>query len=154
MKMKLFAFEKSVGAVVYRKKGDEIRYLFLFNNYWGFPKGHPEAGEDEEMTLRRETMEESGISDLEIMKGFRFSNFYFYAAKGREKEKRLASGKGIFIFKRAVFYLARTEQENVAISHEHIAFKWLGYEEALGYIRYANIRKLFRKAHRFLLSGN
>ena len=34
---------------------------------WLFPKGHPEDGEDDEATARREVAEETGLSDLELL---------------------------------------------------------------------------------------
>lgn len=150
--MKLFAFEKSVGAVVFREEDGQPSYLLLHNNYWGFPKGHPEKGENEEETLRRETEEEAGIDDLEIVSGFRCSNFYSYIAKGSERRRRIREKRGIWIFKRAVFYAARTTNGNVRISFEHDAFRWAGFDEALGMMRHENLRKLFRKAHRFILA--
>ncbi|NTU66780.1 MAG: NUDIX domain-containing protein [Candidatus Moranbacteria bacterium] len=148
--MKLLAFEKSVGTVVYRKEGEDIRYLLLCNNYWGFPKGHPEHGESEEETLRRETEEESGIGDLEIASGFKSKNGYSYLSKGRERADRIESGRGIFIIKRVVFYLAETKTENIVISHEHNASGWFSYTDAMDHLAYENIRKTLKDAHEFL----
>ena len=36
-------------------------------NTWFFPKGRVEAGEEEEVTARREVEEETGLSDLEFL---------------------------------------------------------------------------------------
>ena len=40
-------YEKSCGAVVYCREGNEIKYLLACerSGYWVFPKGHMEAGE-------------------------------------------------------------------------------------------------------------
>lgn len=130
--MKYLSFEKSVGGVVYRKQGDET--LFLLVQYrswqWDFPKGHVEEGESEEQTLRREILEETGISDLEILPNFRSSVRYFYTAKGNEKNERIAKGEGIYIFKNAVYYAVKTNQEDVRIDFENKAFMWLSFDEA------------------------
>lgn len=34
---------------------------------WFFPKGHVEAGEDDETAARREILEETGLTDLELL---------------------------------------------------------------------------------------
>ena len=91
----MIAFEKSVGAVIFRKDNDKIFYLLLNygklktgNYHWSFAKGHVEEGETEEGTMNREVLEETGISDLEIVNGFCESNRYFYHAYGEERKKR------------------------------------------------------------------
>ena len=61
-------WEVSVGAVVYRVENGRRLYLLLHypSGHFDFAKGHVEAGETEEMTLRRETDEETGIRDLAV----------------------------------------------------------------------------------------
>ena len=54
------------------------------------------------------------------------------------------------ILKTVVFYLAKTNQQKVTISSEHIGFQWLGYEEAIEKLTYANARQVVKKAHEFL----
>src|SRR3989344_321242 len=76
-------WEVSVGAVVFREenRGGKKERLYLLLHYpsghFDFPKGHVEAGETEEMTLRRETDEETGIRDLKVFPT-RVSIRYFY----------------------------------------------------------------------------
>jgi 8-oxo-dGTP pyrophosphatase MutT (NUDIX family) len=129
--MKYLSFEKSVGCVVYRKSEDTT--LFLLVQYrswqWDFPKGHVEEGENEEQTLRREIKEETGIEDLVLLSDFRTQVRYFYTAKGNEKRQRETEGKGIYIFKKAVFYAAETFSEQVKLDFENKAYAWLTYDE-------------------------
>ena len=151
--MKLVTFEKSVGAVIFRQNEmGEKEFLLLHypSGHWDFPKGHVEKNETEEETLRREVEEETGIKELEVIKGFRKSVFYFYRAKGQEREKRLASGRSLNIFKRVVFYLARTDQKEVEISFEHTNYQWLSPSEALKKITFLAPRKILEKAQNFL----
>ena len=151
--MKLLVFEKSVGAVIFRRREDgkkEFLLLHYPSGHWDFPKGHVEKGENEEETLRREVKEETGIKDLQILPKFRKQLFYFYQAKGQEREKRLAKGKSINIFKRVVFYLAETSQQEVKISFEHVDHQWLAIEEALKKITFPAPRKILEKAQNFL----
>ncbi len=58
-------YQRSCGAVVYRRTGADIEYLCLFQRRSGrysFPKGHAEAYETELETAVREIKEEIGIS--------------------------------------------------------------------------------------------
>ena len=153
----MIAFEKSVGAVIFRRGGDEIYYLLLDygkmkngKDYWGFVKGHTEKGENDEETMRREVLEETGISGLEIISGFSKNDRYFYRASGEEKEKRKKSGRKTLIAKKAVYLLSETKSENVKLSHEHIDFAWLPFEEALERLTYKSAKKTLEKAKTFL----
>ena len=58
-------FQKSCGAVVFRKTSEGFEYLCLFqrrSQTYSVPKGHMEAFETEEQTAKREIKEEIGIS--------------------------------------------------------------------------------------------
>lgn len=130
--MKYLSFEKSAGGVVYRKQEEKI--LFLLVQYrsfqWDFPKGHVEKNESEEQTMRREVAEETGIDDLEILPNFRKTVRYFYTAKGSEKTERLKFNRGIYIFKKVIFFATETKQKNVKIDFENKAFAWLSRQQA------------------------
>jgi 8-oxo-dGTP pyrophosphatase MutT (NUDIX family) len=130
----MIAFEKSVGAVVFRRDDKKILYLLLAYNpkYWGFPKGHVEKKETEEETLRREIKEETGIKGLKIIPEFRREMRYFYRAKGKEREERKKENRKTLIMKKAVFYLAETKIKKVVLSREHVGFVWLPFEKSSG----------------------
>lgn len=146
-------WETSVGAVVFRMAGGERQYLLLHypSGHFDFAKGHVEAGETEEMTLRRETEEESGIKDLQVFP-HRVSIRYFYVAKGTECEKRLRRGEGIWIFKVVHFYPAETKTETITISHEHQGHVWEGYEAALEKVTFNNAKRVLRETEEYLCS--
>lgn len=72
-------FEKSCGAIVYRKTQNQIDLLLIKNRYgghWSFPKGHVEGAETEMQTALREVKEETGL-DISIQDGFRQAVEYF-----------------------------------------------------------------------------
>lgn len=140
-------WEISVGAVVFREEAGIRKYLLLHypSGHFDFAKGHVEEGETEEMTLRRETEEETGIKDLEVLPG-RVSIRYFYTAKGNERQRREREGRGIHIFKQVHFYPARTRDMDVQLSHEHIGSVWLPYEQALEKVTFENARRVLREA--------
>lgn len=137
-------FEKSVGAVIFRREKGKIKYLLLHYGtkdkpgHWDFPKGHIEKNETEIETLKRETKEETGITNLKIIKGFKEYIKYFFKAKGKN------------IFKIVIFYLAETKIKKVKLSFEHIGYDWLLYKEALDRLTFKNTKEVLKKAHKFL----
>ncbi len=133
-------FERSAGAVVFRKEKDKAYYLLLHYGmgHWGFPKGHIEKGENRHQTARREIREETGLTDIKFIGGFEKWYKYFFKLKGKN------------IFKIATFFLAQTKTKKVTISFEHTGYKWLTYEEALKQLTFANDKKILSEANTYL----
>jgi bis(5'-nucleosidyl)-tetraphosphatase len=140
--------ERSAGAIVFRKEGDEIFFLLLHyerqndekkdHTYWDFPKGHVEEGETEVHTVFREVEEESGLKDIKIIEGF------------REKIKYFFNYKGVLINKEVIFFLCETKTKEIKISEEHIGFEWLRFKEAEQIITFKNSKDILTKAKEFL----
>ncbi len=131
--------EKSVGGTIF-KEGNPRQFLLLHYNagHWGFPKGHVEENETEEQTLLREIHEETSLTKLEILPGFREQTSYFFR---RETQT---------IFKEVIFYLLKAERHEVKISHEHQGFEWLPFQEALERLSFKNTKQVLQKANSFL----
>lgn len=146
-------WEVSVGSVLFRIMPDGTReYLILQypSGHFDFPKGHMEAGETEEDTLRRETEEETGIQDLDVYPE-RVSIRYFYEARGNEYERRIREKRGTWIFKVVHFYPARaSETAEVAISHEHIGSLWLPFERAIEKVTFVNAKRVLQSTEDYL----
>jgi len=134
--------ERSAGAVVYRN-GDEGRIYLLLQNAgrWDFPKGGVEKGESEVDTVMREVEEETGLTDLEIVPGFRKVIEYFYRRNGKN------------IHKQVTYLLGETKEERVKISFEHQGFGWFPYGEALDRASYDNSKVTLKEAEQFLLGS-
>ena len=138
--------EKSAGAVIFRKEGGKIYYLLLHypsnakapREYWDFPKGHIEKGENLEETAKREVEEETGLKDIKLIEGFKEWIKYFFKFKGKN------------IFKIVTFFLAETKTKEVKVSFEHIGFKWLPYEEAIEKLTFKNAKEILKKANEFI----
>ncbi len=150
-----YAFEKSVGAVIFRYENKSIKYLILDygNSYWGYAKGHIEKGESEIETLRREVEEETGIKDLKIILGFKVKNRYFYKAGKEEKERRKKEGLPINVFKTVVYYLAETKTQDIKLSFEHQSYLWLSFQDALKKVSYKNSKDVLKSANDFLINN-
>lgn len=150
--MPLFAFEKSIGAVVVFRGEDECEYLLLQyrSGQWDFPKGHQEAGETELATLLREVKEETGLEGLAVLPNFRNSAIYFYSAWGNEKKERIAQRRGTRVFKRVVHYIAETKRQDVKLDFENLDYKWLGFEKALHMLGNKDSKKLIKRVRKYL----
>ena len=143
--------EKSVGAVIFIEENNKRKYLLLEykrindekgkHKYWDFPKGHIEKDEKETDTLFREIKEETGLIDLDVVLGFKEKLRYFF-----KKDKKLIS-------KEVIYYLLKSNTEEVRISFEHLGFKWLEYEQALKQIEFKSSKDILKKAENFIKSS-
>ena len=134
--------EKSAGAVIYRMT-DDRNVLFLLlqaapGKPWGFAKGKMDEGETEEMAARREIAEEADLPQVAFDPDFRHVVRYLYR-RGRA-----------MISKEVVYFLARTETEEVNISWEHVAYRWVTLAEGLTLIYYENARNTLLDAYKHL----
>ena len=131
--------EISAGVIVFRR-APQPQYLLLHyeSGHWDFPKGHIEPGEEARETAMRELKEETGISAVRFLDGYKETLRYFFRQKG------------IGIFKIVIYFLAETDHSDVTLSSEHIGFKWLPYDAALARLTFTNSRDLLVKAHEHL----
>ena len=132
--------EKSAGAVIYRKEEGRINYLVLLYGagHWDYVKGHVEPDEEEEETVMRETEEEAGIVDLDLIPGFKERISYVYDTRGKK------------VAKEVVYLLAETKTEKVKLSDEHKDSRWLELRDALKRVTYETSREILKKADKFI----
>ena len=105
--------EKSCGCIII--KNEKVLLVYEKNrNFWGFPKGHMEEGENEIETALREVKEEVGL-DVEINAEKRYVLNYII----REE-----------IDKTTVLYVAEPRNENVEMQESEIEdARWCFFEE-------------------------
>ena len=131
--------EVSSGIILFNDSGNR---KFLLLNYpskhWDFVKGKIEEGETPHETALRETKEETGISNVEFLNGFKEEIEYYFRADNQD------------IHKKVIFFLGKTKTEEVILSHEHLDFIWLDYSNALNKITYKNAKDLLKKSKEFL----
>ena len=134
--------EKSAGIVLFRNASSKNEFLLLNypQGHWDFIKGKIERNETPHETALRETREETGISNVEFMDGFEESVEYDFRFKKED------------IHKKVIFFLAKTDEKNVKLSHEHNDYLWLEYNDALKKTTFENAKNVLSKANKFLLN--
>jgi bis(5'-nucleosidyl)-tetraphosphatase len=153
--------EKSAGAIIYRMENGVPHYLLLHypalnrkGGHWEFAKGHIEENESEIETLKREVAEETGLTDIKIIPGFKqYIKYFFKQYKEKISQEQIKPSKTTWVFKLVAFFLAETKTKDVKISPEHIGFIWLPFEEAVKKTTYKNSKELLKKANDFIIPG-
>ena len=134
--------EKSAGIVLFRNDSDKNEFLLLNypQGHWDFVKGKIEQNETSHETALRETKEETGITNIEFVDGFEESVEYDFRFKKED------------IHKKVIFFLAKTNEKKISLSHEHNDFVWLEYDDALKKTTFRNAKNVLSKANEFLLN--
>lgn len=122
--------EKCCGCIII--ENNKVLLVYEKNgNFWGFPKGHMEKGENEIETALREVKEEVGL-DVEII----------------DKERRYILNYIIRdeIDKTTVLYLAIPKNKEIVMQESEIKkVKWCDFEEALKTLTFDNSKEVFKK---------
>ncbi len=132
-------YEKSCGAVVYRRTPkDGVRILLVKNHNgkcWTFPKGHVELNESEKQTALREIKEETGLN-VTIEPNFRQTSIYRPFGK---------------IKKYVVFFLARATEAAVSMQPSEIDYYlWVTIDEAMHLCSHDNDMKILSEVRKRL----
>ena len=129
--------ETSAGGVICRRTEAGMVVLLIQDAYhnWGFPKGHLEEGEDAAAAALREITEETGLSDL-VNHGRIQDIDWFFRFRGR------------LIHKTCTFFLVESATGEPQPQHDEgiTACRWLGVDDALTTLSYANARDVLRGA--------
>ncbi len=127
-------YEKSCGAIVYRKHHGNLEILLIKHinsGHWSFPKGHVEEGESEMETAVREIKEETGI-DVIIDPTFRETVSY-YPKKDTQKI--------------VVYFIAKAKNYELNPQETEIAdIKWVDVGCANSILTYDNDKTIVNKA--------
>jgi 8-oxo-dGTP pyrophosphatase MutT (NUDIX family) len=127
--------ERSAGSIIYRQSSKGKLYLLLNypSGHWDFVKGNIEKGETFKQTVLIEIREETGIVDITFVEGFEDKVEYHYQRDGQ------------VIHKEVIFFLSNTKTDQIVLSHEHRAYTWLGFNDAMEKLTYKTAQNLFKK---------
>jgi bis(5'-nucleosidyl)-tetraphosphatase len=129
---------RACGFVLTRERdGDPPEYLLLVNQrdgMPGLPKGHQDPGEDDLETALRETREETGLTDLEVLPGLRTEIAYRVKTGGEAR------------WKTVVYFRARLHSGKVRLSEEHTDWSWQRLDETLERLTFDSLRDVIRTA--------
>lgn len=133
--------ETSCGAVVFTLCGGERRYVIVRGKkgFFGFPKGHMEAGETEQETALREIKEETGLS-VQLIDGFRTEDEHPLIREGKPET-----------IKKIIYFAAVYEnQETHAQESEITQIRLMTYEEAMKAFQFESSKRILAEANAFL----
>lgn len=138
------AYEKSCGAVIYKKDNGKTEFLLIHNKkgnaegHWGFPKGHVEGEETETETAVREISEETGLT-VRFIPPFRAVTRY----SPREG-----------VTKDAVYFLAEYTDGDITLQQSEVAAsEWLEYSAAFERVTNSGDKDILKKANDFMNGG-
>lgn len=132
-------YEKSCGAVVYRKHHGNTEILLIKHvrsGFWSFPKGHMEQGETEIQTAVREIKEETNIDVVVDDPSFR-ETAVFNPRRDTRKE--------------VVYFLARAVSFDSLPQEEEIAeIRWTEIGQSAAFLSYDNDKMIVNRVKAFL----
>jgi 8-oxo-dGTP pyrophosphatase MutT (NUDIX family) len=130
--------EVSAGGIVFRRQADQAAHFLLIRDpyeHWGFPKGHLEAAESPLEAARRETEEETGLSDLVLHGPIRIIDWHF-----RFRGRYIHKFCHFFLFESAVAEVVPQLDEGIT------DYRWLALDQALVTLSYDNARGVLKRA--------
>ena len=127
---------QTIVAIIYDKNKD---YDFLILKKkgtwtgWQFVQGEKEKQEEWEAAVKREVKEETGLTNIELIKKLDIKADYWFVWEGEKVHKFLT------------FFLVKTDKKHkIKLSVEHSDYKWCGYKETLKDLKYN--KEQFKKA--------
>lgn len=142
----------SYGVVPVIKENDEWKFLLVQqisyrgqnDQFWTFPKGHPEKYESIVDTAKRELMEETGIKDVQVIEAAKFSISYSFKHEDN------------YIDKKVTYFLGICSEIETRISqpNEIANIAWCTYEEAMEKLSHQNAKNVLNEAKVYIESNN
>ncbi len=121
----------SAGGVVVNDLGQVI-VVKQDNDTWSFPKGHLEPGETALEAAKRETYEESGVSDLELIKELGT----YQRAKNNDSKTGIRKSITLFLFK-------TNQKELKPIDPENPEARWIDKDKVVDLLSYPKDKEFF-----------
>ena len=132
-------YERSAGAVVFTRINNEIKYVIIrsLQGFYGFPKGHIEAGESEEQAALREVAEEVGLR-VSLLPGFRTDDAHPIPSK---KD----------VIKHIVYFAAEYSGQEIKYQHEELlGAQLMTFDEAMAAFQFESSKRILTEANSFI----
>lgn len=132
--------DQSFGIIPLRKN-DHFQVLLVKNkngNFWGFPKGHPNIGEDELTAATREFKEETNLDIEHLLSKRGFSETYSYT-----KHEKL-------IHKKVKYFPALVKGDLKIQKHEILEANWFDLKNALQKLTFKEAKEVCEELIKFL----
>lgn len=142
--------ERSAGGVVYRKTASgDIEVLIIKDSYdsWAFPKGRVEQNETPVQAARRETLEETDLSDLTLTRPLGRSEFWFtdrFEQPGEKVHKFIDH----FLFEAPIDAVARPEGKQRVKE-----VRWVPLDMLEQTVRYETLQPIVERVLKVLSHG-
>ncbi|MBR6521246.1 MAG: DUF4298 domain-containing protein [Oscillospiraceae bacterium] len=133
------SFEISCGAVVFTRVDGEIKYVIIRSNegWYGFPKGHIEAGESESEAALREILEETGLK-VQLLPNFKTFDEHSLPKKPD-------------VVKRVVYFVAEYSGQDIIRQDEELCeASLMSYDEAMSVFQFESSRRILNEVNNFL----
>lgn len=126
---------KSAGGVVVNKRG-QVLLANQRGNSWSLPKGHVDPGEDALAAAKRETYEESGITDLTLVRELGTYERYRIGKDG--------IGEDMSELKEITMFLFTSEQQELKpVDPDNPEARWFDPAEVPAFLTHPKDREFF-----------
>ena len=133
--------DQSFGIVPIYYSGKETLVFILrhLSGYWGFPKGHPNPGETELETAKRELFEETQLSVDTVLSDKLLQEKYSFRVEGKTIHKTVS-----------YFIATVTCLDTVIDTKEAREGKWVDINEAPRYLTFKEAQRICRETCQIL----
>src|SRR5262249_29677048 len=128
----------SAGGIVLNQKG-QVALVKNGPDFWGFPKGHIDAGEDALTAAKREIFEETGLKTLTLVREFPIYERY----KGNSNNGGDDTAELKII---QMFLFTTTEEELMPQDKSNPEARWVAPGKVENMLTHPKDRKFFRNA--------
>lgn len=124
---------QTIVAIIYDK--DDFLILKKKGTWtgWQFVQGKKEKGEEWANAVKKEIKEETGLTDIQVVKKLDLKADYWFVWEGEKVHKFLT-----------FFLVKANKKDKIKLSVEHSDYKWCKYQEALESLKYN--KEDFKKA--------
>ena len=133
--------EESFGIIPLSKANGRWEVFLIQHHrsgYWGFPKGHAEAGETPEEAAFRELKEETNLEPIQILYKKPLQERYSFLLEGRR------------IFKTVLYYIAEVKGQVILQKQEIHDGRWLPIPEAFAQVTHQEGKAILSQVEKLL----